>query len=72
MQMASVKKPDKSLQFTQLYRMPGEGLIAEFIEKDQTRLYDIEGLRYRVLKRRAAGLDTSEEDKALAIMSSID
>jgi hypothetical protein len=52
--------------------MPGEGLIAEFLENDQARLYDIEGLRYRVLKKRAAGLDTSEEDKALAIMNAFE
>lgn len=61
-----------SLRFTQVYRMPGEGLIAEFRDGDQTRLYDLEGLRFRVVKSRAAGEDTSEEERALALLSSLD
>ena len=52
--------------------MPGEGLIAEFREGDNTRLFDVEGLRYRVLKRRSAGFDTTEEEKALAVLGALD
>lgn len=70
--MSTSDKPRDLFRFTQIYRMPGEGLIAEFRDQDQTRLYDLEGLRYRVLSKRAAGADTSEEDRALAIMSAIE
>lgn len=51
--------------------MPGEGLIAEFRQGHETMLFDIEGLQFRVLKRRSAGMDTSEEDKALAMLSNL-
>ncbi len=64
------KSPGR-FRFTQVYRMPGEGLIAEFRDGDQTRLFDIEGLRYRVVSQRAAGGDTGEEERALAVLSNL-
>ncbi|GJL81776.1 MAG: hypothetical protein DHS20C01_14100 [marine bacterium B5-7] len=68
--MAS-RSTESKLQFSQIYRMPGEGLIAEFRQGHETMLFDIEGLQFRVLKRRSAGMDTSEEDKALAMLSNL-
>ena len=59
-------------RFTQVYSMPGQGLIAEFRLGDSTLLYDLEGLRYRVLQKRNNGQSTREEEKALAILRSLE
>jgi hypothetical protein len=59
-------------KFTQIYQMPGEGFIAEFRHLDNTKLFDLEGLRYRLLERRNSGDDTREEEKALAVLSNLD
>ena len=67
----SIKSSD-SYRFTQVYRMPGEGLIAEFRQGDSTLLFDLEGLRYRLLERRNAGNNTSEEEKALAVLGNLE
>jgi len=55
-------------RFTQVYRMPGEGLIAEFRDGGETVWYDCDGLRYCIMQKRSKGLDTTQEDKALAIL----
>jgi hypothetical protein len=62
---------NKSYKFTQIYRMPGEGLIAEFRRGEQTLLFGLDGLQYRLLELRAAGSDTREEEKALAILNNL-
>ena len=62
---------DSDYKFTQLYQMPGEGLIAEFRKGDSTLLFDMEGLRYRILQRRNGGESTKEEEKALAILGNM-
>ncbi len=59
-------------RFTQIYRMPGEGLIAEFRRGEETLLYDMDGLRYRIMNRRGSGEDTSEEEKALAVLGNLE
>ena len=59
-------------RFTQVYRMPGEGLIAEFRDGGETVWYDSDGLRYCIMQKRSKGLDTSQEDKALAILLSLE
>ncbi len=69
--MVKAKESRVGFRFTQVYRMPGEGLIAEFRGADDTQLYDVDGLKYRVLKRRSQGLDTSEEERALAVLGSL-
>lgn len=62
---------DKPFKFTQVYRMPGEGLIAEFRQGDESLLFGIDGLQHRLVQRRAAGVDTGEEEKALAILNNL-
>lgn len=68
---ASTRKED-SRRFTQVYRMPGEGLIAEFRDGSETVWYDSDGLRYCIMQKRSKGLDTSQEDKALAILLNLE
>lgn len=63
----STRKVDDR-RFTQVYRMPGEGLIAEFRDGSETVWYDSDGLRYCIMQKRSKGLDTTQEDKALAIL----
>ena len=56
--------------FSQVYQMPGEGLIAEYRRGEETRLFDIEGLQFLIVELRNSGQDTKEEERALALLSS--
>ena len=58
-------------KFTQVYQMPGEGLIVEFRRGDETLLFGLDGLQYRLMELRARGADTKEEEKALAILNNL-
>ena len=51
--------------------MPGEGLIAELRCGNETRLFGLDGLQYRLVQRRNSGESTVEEEKALAILSNL-
>ncbi len=59
-------------KFNQIYRMPGEGLIAEFRCGEESRLYGIDGLQYCIMERRAKGENTDEEEKALAVLNNFE
>ena len=64
-------KETNQFRFQQIYQMPGEGLIAELRCGNETRLFGLDGLQYRLVQRRNSGESTVEEEKALAIFSNL-
>lgn len=65
------ERPATPLEFTGLYNMPGEGLVAEFRRAGETMLYDRQGLQYRIVQLKRAGIDTTVEETALAQINAI-
>lgn len=59
------------MRFLELYRIPGEGLIAAFDDRGETLLFDRQGLQSRIITLRHAGQDCSQEELALSRMSAI-
>ena len=53
-----------------IFSMPGEGLVVELGLEDGTALFDKQGLQYRIIQRKQAGLDTSTEESALTQINS--
>ena len=53
-----------------IFSMPGEGLVVELSVEKGTALYDKQGLQYRIIARKRAGLDTSTEESALLQVNS--
>ncbi len=62
-------QPDVS-KLVGIFSMPGEGLVVELSADKGTALYDRQGLQYRILQRKQAGLDTSTEERALLQINS--
>lgn len=59
------------LEFTGLYNLPGEGLVAEFRCGNDSLLYDRRGLQFRIVQMKQQGVDASAEERALAQINSI-
>ncbi len=59
------------VEFSGLYNLPGEGLVAEFRSEGESRLYDRQGLQFRILQLKQQGVDSSVEERALAQMNAI-
>ena len=53
-----------------VFNMPGEGLVVELGLEEGTALFDRQGLQYRIIQRKQAGLDTSTEESALTQINS--
>jgi len=53
-----------------IFSMPGEGLVVELGFEKGTALYDRQGLQYRIIQRKQAGLDTTTEEMALSQINS--
>ena len=53
-----------------IFSMPGEGLVVELGLEDGTALFDRQGLQFRIIQRKQAGLDTSTEESALTQINS--
>lgn len=56
----------KKLKFSNFYNLPGEGVVAEFTNENETLLFDIQGLQYRIVHLKQEKLDASEEERVLA------
>jgi len=52
-------------QFTGLFSLPGEGLLAQIEIGGVSKLYDIRGLQYLILDRKKTGKSTDCLDVAL-------
>ena len=58
------------VEILSLYNIMGEGFVVELRENNETQLYDRQGLQHRILARKKQGLDTQEEERALAQINS--
>ena len=54
-----------------IYGIPGEGFVVELHQDGNAALYDRQGLQYRILQRKQAGLDTQCEEKALSHINNL-
>jgi hypothetical protein len=61
---------DEITRLVGIFSMPGEGLVVELSIEKGTALYDKQGLQYRIIERKQAGLDTSTEESALSQINS--
>ena len=61
----------KQLKFANFYELPGEGVVAEFSNGNETFLFDIQGLQYRIIHLKQENRDASEEEKVLARLNSL-
>jgi len=61
---------DSQVEILSLYNIMGEGFVVELRENEETYLYDRQGLQYRILDRKKQGIDTREEERALAQINS--
>jgi hypothetical protein len=59
------------VEFTGLFNLPGEGLVAELKYAGQAMLFDRQGLQSRILDLKQKGLDTSVEESALARINAL-
>lgn len=48
-----------------IYNLPGEGFVVELREGGNSMLFDLQGLQYRIVKRKQQGADTTAEEEAL-------
>ncbi|MGI9318863.1 MAG: hypothetical protein ACR2QW_16155 [bacterium] len=53
-----------------IFSMAGEGLVVELGLEEGTALFDRQGLQFRIIQRKRAGLDTSTEESALTQINS--
>lgn len=58
-------------EFTGLYNLPGEGLVAELVIDSKAHLFDRQGLQYRIVHMKQEGVIAEVEERALAQMNSI-
>lgn len=58
------------VEIVRIYNLLGEGFVVELSEGNTHSLYDRRGLQHRILERKRAGLDTREEERALAQINS--
>lgn len=61
----------KQLKFANFYELPGEGVVAEFSNGNETFLFDIQGLQYRIIHLKQENRDAREEEKVLARLNSL-
>lgn len=52
-------------EFSGLYSLPGEGLVAVLRQASTTYLFDKRGLQYRIMEKKRHGLDAKVEETAL-------
>ena len=58
------------VEVLRIYNIMGEGFVVELREDNETQLYDRQGLQHRILARKKEGIDTQEEERALAQINS--
>lgn len=61
---------ETQIEILRIYNLLGEGFVVELSENNETYLYDRRGLQHRILTRKKQGLDTREEERALAQINS--
>lgn len=61
----------KQLKFSNFYNLPGEGIVAEFTNGNETFLFDIQGLQYRIIHLKQENRNAGEEEKVLARLNSL-
>lgn len=61
----------RKLLFLNFYNLPGEGVVAEFDNGEETVLFDIQGLQYQIIEYKKNGMDSSEEERILSRMKSL-
>ncbi len=61
---------ETKIEILSLYNIMGEGFVVELRENNETYLYDRQGLQHRILDRKKNGIDTHEEERALAQINS--
>ena len=59
------------LEFIGLYEIPGEGIVAALRDVKGTKLFDRQGLTWRILDKRKKGQNSDVEENALARIESI-
>ncbi|HJP25697.1 MAG: hypothetical protein QF586_00630 [Arenicellales bacterium] len=58
-------------EFTGLYNLPGEGLVAELVVGTKAHLFDRQGLQHRIVHMKQEGVIAEVEELALAQMNAI-
>ncbi len=58
-------------EFTGLYNLPGEGLVAELVVGTKAYLFDRQGLQHRIVHMKQEGVIAEVEELALAQMNAI-
>lgn len=60
---------NSSIEFEGFYDAMGEGVLASFLDEGVSKIFDRQGLQYRIVERKKDGFDTSVEETALTQMN---
>lgn len=60
---------NSSVEFEGFYDAMGEGVLASFLDEGVSKIFDRQGLQYRIVERKKEGFDTSVEETALTHMN---
>ncbi len=60
---------NSSVEFEGFYDAMGEGVLASFLDDGVSKIFDRQGLQYRIVERKKDGFDTSVEETALTHMN---
>ena len=58
----------ENVKFIGIYLNPGEGIVAALKIQQETRLFDKQGLEWRIVENKRNGIDTSVEEQTLKQM----